>query len=287
LINVYKAVGRVPPEGARVGVKVSTGEPGGHNFLNPLLVKDFVDSLNGTIIENNVAYEGPRHQTDTHREAARQHGWYNIKNGVDILDADGDFEIEIPKSRHLKHNICGSHMKNYDFLVVLTHFKGHAMGGFGGAFKNMAIGLGSTRGKSYIHSGGKAAEDLLTILAPQDIFLESMTEAVYGILNFFKKETLGDQAIHISVMSKMSIDCDCDYNPADPKLKDIGILASVDPVALDKACVDLVFNSPDPGKADLEKRITEKHGLRTIEYAAELGLGSLEYKLIDIDELDL
>jgi hypothetical protein len=284
IIKLYHLLGRPIPEGAKVAVKVSTGEPGGHNFLDPYLVKPFVDLVNGTIVENNVAYASLRHETETHREVVKAHHWDIMNNGYDILDAEGDEQIPIPKSQHLSYNIVGSHMKKYNFLVVLTHFKGHAMGGFGGAFKNMAIGLGSARGKCNIHSGGVEQNPLLGVLAPQDVFLESMTEAVSGILNFYKKETVGDQAIFINIMSRMSIDCDCDSNPADPRLADIGILASLDPVAIDKACVDKVRNSEDPGKGDLVKRMEQKHGTRTIEYAAELGLGSLEYELIDIDD---
>jgi len=276
LISVYKALGRRLT--GKVAVKISTGEPGGHNYLSPDLIKDLVQSLNGTIVECNTAYNGKRANTAEHKQAAADHGFTAIAP-VDIMDEDSSISLPFPKGKNIKEDFVGSHFKNYDSYVILSHFKGHAMGGFGGAFKNMSIGIASASGKMWIHTAGstnKTSDFSAAFKTQQDAFLESMAEAAGAVMNSLK-----ENVVYISVMNKLSVDCDCDSHPADPTMKDIGILASLDPVALDQACVDLVYKSPD-GK-DLVKRIESKHGIHTLEHAAELGLGKREYNLEIID----
>lgn len=276
LISVYKALGRRLI--GKVAVKISTGEPGGHNYLSPDLIKDLVHSVNGTIVECNTAYAGGRAGTAGHKQVAIDHGFAAIAP-VDIMDADSSISLPFPKGKNIKEDFVGSHFKNYDSFIVLSHFKGHAMGGFGGAFKNMSIGIASAGGKMWIHTAGKTKQTdsfQYAMNTPQDAFLESMAEAAGAVMNSLK-----DNAVYINVMNRLSVDCDCDSNPADPTMKDIGILASLDPVALDQACVDLVYKSPD-GK-DLIKRIESRHGIHTLEQAEKLGLGNRAYNLIIID----
>lgn len=281
LVNVYEALCR-PAEG-RVAVKISTGEPGGHNFLQPALIKNLVQKVSGTIVECNTAYGGKRSTTAAHLQAARDHGFFDIAN-VDIMDAEGEIKIPVKDTTHIKYNLVGSHMENYDFMINLAHFKGHAMGGFGGVLKNQSIGVASANGKAYIHTAGiteKPAE-LWGHIDNQDGFLESMAAAAQAVHDYF-----GDKILYINVMNNLSVDCDCDSHPADPEMKDIGILASTDPVALDQACLDLVFNvKPTEGddNAPLIERIKSRHGTHTVEYAAQIGLGSMKYELVSIDK---
>ena len=275
LVNIYKALGREAK--GKVAVKLSTGEPGGHNFLQPALIKDLVQSVKGTIVECNTAYGGGRADTENHLKAARDHGFTAIAP-VDIMDADGEVALPVKGGKHLKEDFVGSHYPDYDFTVVLSHFKGHAMGGFGGAIKNISIGIASSAGKAWIHSGGKTKGDPWSALPEQDIFLESMTEAAKAIVDH-----CGENILYISVANNLSVDCDCDASPEDPKMGDIGILASLDPVALDKACTDLVRASKDHGKIHLIERIDSRHGMHTLDYAEQLGMGSQKYVLVNLD----
>ena len=280
LVKVYEALGRSAD--GRVAVKISTGEPGGHNFLQPALIKDLVQKVKGTIVECNTAYGGQRSTTAEHLQAARDHGFFDIAD-VDIMDAEGEIRIPVKDSTHIKYDLVGSHIRNYDFMINLAHFKGHAMGGFGGVLKNQSIGVASANGKAYIHTAGKTAAtgELWGNLPEQDHFLESMAAAAQAVHDY-----LGGRVLYINVMNNLSIDCDCDSHPQDPKMKDIGILASTDPVALDQACLDLVFNV-EPTEGDdnrpLIERIKQLHGTHTVEYAAEIGLGSMKYELVSID----
>ncbi len=278
IIKLYKALGREVK--GKVAIKISTGEPGGHNYLQPSLIADFVKLTDGTIVECNTAYDGRRSTTEEHRRAAEEHGFTKIAE-VDIMDADGEVKLPVKGGKHLQFDIVGSHYPNYDFTVILSHFKGHAMGGFGGAVKNMSIGIASAGGKSHIHSAGKidSPETLWTNLAEQDDFLESMAEAAKAVADH-----CGDNIIYISVANKLSVDCDCDSNPADPEMHDIGILASLDPIALDKACTDLVRSSDDHGKIHLIERIDSRHGMHTLDYGEKIGLGSQTYKLVNLDK---
>ena len=238
LVKIYEALGREAT--GKVAVKLSTGEPGGHNFLQPALIKDLVQKVKGTIVECNTAYGGGRADTENHLKAAKDHGFTAIAP-VDIMDAEGEVALPVKGGKHLKEDFVGSHYLNYDFTVVLSHFKGHAMGGFGGAIKNISIGIASSAGKAWIHSAGKTKGNPWGNLPPQDDFLESMAEAAKAIVDH-----CGDKILYISVANNLSVDCDCDSSPEDPKMGDIGILASLDPVALDKACTDLVRASKDP-----------------------------------------
>lgn len=277
LVKIYKALGREAT--GRVAVKLSTGEPGGNNYLQPELIKELVQTVNGTIVECNTAYGGGRADTENHLKAAEEHGFTAIAE-VDIMDAEGETELPVDSGRHLKKDIVGAHYTDYDFTVILSHFKGHAMGGFGGAVKNMSIGIASSNGKAYIHSAGKLTdpEQLWQNLPEQDDFLESMAEAAKAVADH-----CGDRILYINVANKLSVDCDCDSNPADPQMGDIGILASLDPIALDKACTDLVRASEDSGKVHLIERIDSRHGMHTLDYGEALGLGSQQYELVELD----
>lgn len=277
LVRIYEALGR-KAEG-RVAVKVSTGEPGGHNFLQPTLIADLVHKVGGTIVECNTAYGGGRSDTENHLKAAADHGFTSIAD-VDIMDADGEVALPVKGGRHLKEDFVGRNYLSYDFTVILSHFKGHAMGGFGGAIKNMSIGIASSKGKAWIHSAGKTKNqnEVWGDLPAQDDFLESMAEAAKAVADH-----CGDKILYISVANKLSVDCDCDSSPEDPKMGDIGILASLDPVALDKACVDMVRASKDHGKIHLIERIDSRHGMHTLDYGEKIGLGSQEYRLVRLD----
>lgn len=277
IIKLYKALGREAK--GKVAIKISTGEPGGHNFLQPALIGDFVKLTNGTIVECNTAYEGRRNTTAEHRKAVEEHGFTAIAP-VDIMDAEGEVKLPVKDGKHLKYDIVGSHFPNYDFTVILSHFKGHAMGGFGGAVKNMSIGIASSNGKSNIHSAGKveSPETLWENIAEQDDFLESMAEAAKAVA-----DNCGDNILYISVANNLSVDCDCDSHPANPEMSDIGILASLDPIALDKACTDLVRSSDDHGKIHLIERIDSRHGMHTLDYGEKIGLGSQTYKIVTLD----
>ena len=282
LVRVYEALG-VEATG-KVAVKISTGEPGGKNYLKPALIKNLVQKVGGTIVECNTAYAGRRNTTEAHLEAAREHGFFDIAN-VDIMDADGEIKIPVKDTTHIKYNIVGKNLASYDFMINLAHFKGHAMGGFGGVLKNQSIGNASSRGKAYIHSAGRNEEvaKIWKFTDDQIGFLESMAAAAQSVHDYFGN---GKRIIYINVMNNMSIDCDCDSHPADPLLKDVGILASTDPVALDKACLDIVFNiEPTEGNDNgpLLERIASKHGTHIVDYAEQIGLGSKQYELVNID----
>ena len=270
MVKMYEAL-QVSLQG-KVAVKLHSGEVGNQNFLRPPFMKPIIDHVHGTIVESNTAYEGKRNTTKAHWETMKLHGWTDIAP-VDILDEDGDMELGVD-GKQIKTNYVGSHMKNYDSMLVLSHFKGHPMGGFGGALKNISIGIASSYGKAFIHGAGKP-DEMWT--ADHDAFLESMADASKSIMDYYK-----DQIVFINVMCNMSVDCDCCAVAEDPKIKDIGILASNDPVALDQACLDLVYQSEDPGKADLIERIESRNGVHTVEAAEELGVGSREYELISI-----
>lgn len=278
LVTIYEKLG-VELKG-KVGVKISTGEPGGHNFLNPNLIKDLVQKVNGTIIECCTAYGGKRQDPKDHWQAIKDHGFMKIAP-CDIMDEFEEMEIPVEKGFHLDKDIVGKNLENYDSILCLSHFKGHAMGGFGGALKNMSIGIASTHGKAYIHTAGITADEkkLWDNIPEQDLFLESMADAVKAVVDYKKKENI----VYINVANNLSIDCDCDSNPHEPQMADLGIFASTDPVAIDQACYDAVINSQDEGKKDLIERMNSRHGIHTIESASKLNIGNREYELINID----
>ncbi len=278
LIKIYKALG-VELKG-KVGVKISTGEPGGNNYLHPELIGDLVHSLNGTIIECCTAYDGRRMDSKEHWKAIEEHGFKDMAP-CDIMDEFGEMEIPVENGFHLDKDIVGEHFADYDSVLVLSHFKGHAMGGFGGALKNISIGIGSTRGKTYIHTAGvtTVAAELFDKLPPQDHFLESMADACKAVIQYKGAENM----VYINVANRLSVDCDCDSHPAEPEMADLGIFASIDPVAVDQACYDAVVNSPDPGKKALIERMDSRYGIHTVEAAAQHGLGNREYEIISLD----
>lgn len=262
-----------------IGIKISTGELGGHNYLKPELIADLVNKLNGTIIECCTAYAGKRTNPADHYKVIKAHGF--DKFNFDLMDENGEFTLKVNNGFHLKENIVGENLKKYQSLVILSHFKGHAMGGFGGALKNMSIGIASPKGKANIHTAGKVKDPsaLWDNLPKQDDFLESMADACKSIIEYIGKENI----VYINVANNLSIDCDCDSNPEEPKMQDIGIFASIDPVALDQACYDAVINSKDEGKKDLVNRMISLHAIHTVEASEQLGLGTREYELININ----
>ncbi len=270
LALMYRAMCRDLP--GKVAVKLSTGEPGGHHFLSPALIKDLVQTLRGTIVECNTAYGGQRAETAMHKQVAKDHGFTAIAP-VDIMDEEGSISLPFPKGKNIQEDLVGSHFARYDSFLVLSHFKGHAMGGFGGAIKNISIGIASASGKSWIHSAGAVKSGFRA--GPQDAFLESMAEAAGAVMN-----KLGENIVYINVMNHLSVDCDCDSNPAPPEMDDIGILASLDPVALDRACVDQVYASDTKRSASLRERIESRNGMHTLDHAEALGLGSQKYELV-------
>lgn len=272
MLRLYGALG-VKLEG-KVAVKLHSGEPGNQNFLRPDFMKPMIDHVGGVIVECNTAYDGGRNTTHAHKITMERHGWLSAAQ-VDILDETDDMELPIPNGRVIQKNFVGAHLAAYDSLLVLSHFKGHPMGGFGGALKNISIGIASSRGKQYIHGAGDMEKFWD---ADHDSFLEAMADAAWSIHNRFQ-----GRIAYLNVMKNMSVDCDCCAVAADPKIGDIGILASQDPVALDQACLDLVYASQDPGKADLIERIESRNGVHTIEAAAALGIGSREYELATLD----
>ncbi|MBR3530869.1 MAG: DUF362 domain-containing protein [Bacteroidaceae bacterium] len=294
LVKIYKALG-VPAKG-RVAVKMSTGEGSNPNYLKPELVKDLIHLVDGTVVECNTAYgNGPadkkdeRNTSQNHWEVIDRHGFTNYFP-VDIMDEYDEIRIPVKDQSHIKYDIVGGHMANYDFMIALNHFKGHPMGGYGGALKNLSIGCASQNGKAYIHSAGKMQKlDMNKLWTPayigdQDGFLESMAAAAQAVVNYFQKQ---QGIIYISVMNNMSIDCDCVDHPEPVKLEDYGILASTDPVALDQACIDIINQQKVTAKndpTDLLRRIDKQHGIHTIEHAAKIGLGSRQYTLISIDQ---
>ncbi len=276
LIKIYEALG-VDLKG-KVAVKLHSGEDGNQNYLRPDFMKGLVEKLNATVVECNTAYDGARTNNKDHRELLHKHGWDEYYT-VDLMDEDGDIELEIPNGKVLKKNYVGKNINNYDSMLVLSHFKGHPMGGFGGALKQLSIGCASRRGKAYIHGAGTTedADYVWGHLPEQDAFLESMADAASSIVEHFK----GNIAF-INVMKNMSVDCDCCAVAEDPCMKDIGILASLDPVAIDQACIDLVNKSDDEGKEHFLERVNSRHGTHTIDAANELGFGSKEYELIEL-----
>lgn len=282
LVKIYKALGR-PADGKRVAVKISTGEAGNPNYLKPTLIRNLVDTVHGTIVECNTAYGGKRNTFVAHWQTVHEHGFDSIAP-VDLMDEEGQMKIPVRDRRHIKYDIVGNHLPRYNYMVNLSHFKGHPMGGYGGALKNASIGVASADGKSYIHTGGKidTVEGIWQNIAEQDVFLESMAAAAQGVADYF-----GDNIVYINVMNNMTVDCDCVAHPEEVKLADYGILASTDPVALDKACCDIIFNmtaSEGNDNAPLKERISSRHGLHTIEHAAAIGLGSLDYEIISLDK---
>ena len=272
MVRMYEAMGVELP--GKVAVKVHSGEVGNQNFLRPDLMKPVIDRVRGTIVECNTAYEGKRNTTQAHRETMKLHGWADIAE-VDILDADGEIELSVPEGQKIQKNYVGRNITQYESMLVLSHFKGHAMAGFGGAIKNISIGLGSSEGKCWIHSAGTSRTSPWG--GEQDPFLESMGEAGKSVV-----DALDGQIVYINVMNRLSVDCDCDGNPAEPDMHDIGILASTDPVALDQACIDLVYAAED-GQS-LINRIESRNGLHTLEHAEEIGLGSRTYELVSLDD---
>ena len=279
IIKAYEAVGK-KLEG-NIAVKMHSGEKGNKNYLRPEFVKDAINYVNGTVVECNTAYEGARNSTEKHLELIKEHEWEKYFP-FDLLDREGpDMELDIPSGKVLKKNYVGKDLAKYDSLLVLSHFKGHAMGGYGGALKQLSIGCASSAGKTLIHTAGKETDQtkLWDNLPEQDRFLEAMADAASSIVDYFK-----GNAVYINVMKNISVDCDCDGNASDPCMKDIGILASLDPVAVDQACLDLVYNSNDPGRDKLIERIESRHGVHTIEAAYNLGVGNREYELIDLDK---
>ncbi len=283
LVKIYKAVGRKAT--GRVAVKISTGEGGNNHYLKPTLIRNLVDEVNGTIVECCTAYGGTRQDPKDHWKTIHEHGFDSIF-AVDLMDEFGEIRIPIQDKKHLKYDIVGEHVANYDFMINLAHFKGHTMGGFGGVLKNASIGVASSAGKGYIHSHGITSKlpDAWQHTQPQDSFLESMAAAAQAVHEYFNH---GENILYIDVMNNMSVDCDCDGHPAEPKLKDMGILASTDPVALDQACLDLVFNhkaSAGDDEKPLIQRINRQHGTYITEYAEKIGLGSKKYELINIDK---
>ncbi|MBH1939617.1 DUF362 domain-containing protein [Mobilitalea sibirica] len=277
LIRIYEALGR--EASGKVAVKVHMGEPGGNNYLKPELVKDLVLTVNGTFVDSNTAYGGLRASTAAHMQAAKDHGFTEYAP-VDILDAEGAISLPIENGKHLTEDLVGSHYEDYDFYIILSHFKGHAMGGFGGAIKNMSIGFATPKGKNLIHTAGaRETNSWLSGGYIQNEFLESMAEAAKAIV-----DDAGENIIYISIMNNLSVDCDCDNSPAAPEMADIGILASLDPVALDKACVDQVYAAPEEESASLRTRIESRNGTHTLDYAQEIGVGTMSYELVNIDE---
>lgn len=258
----------------KVAVKLHSGEKGNQNFLPPELWKDVIDGIGGTVVECNTAYEGSRNTTEAHRRTMEEHGW-SKHFPVDIMDGEGpDLVLEIPNGKVIKKNYVGRNLANYDSLVVLSHFKGHPMGGYGGALKQLSIGIASSFGKQYIHGAG-VPEDFWT--AERNDFLDSMADAALSVTERFK-----GRACYVNVMKNLTVDCDCCSVAEDPCMADIGVLASTDPVAIDRACLDLVFASTDPGRDRLVERITSRNGVRTVDAAEALGIGSTEYELIEI-----
>jgi uncharacterized Fe-S center protein len=274
VLKLFKLLNKELP--GKVAIKVHSGEVGNQNFLRPDFWEPIVKHVGGTVVECNTAYDGERNTTEKHLKAIEKHSW-NQYFDFDLLDAEGpDIELEIPKGKVIQKNYIGKNAANYDSMLVLSHFKGHPMGGYGGAIKQLSIGVGSSYGKAYIHGAGEP-EKIWT--ADHDLFLESMADAAMSVIDYYK----GNLA-YINVMKNMSVDCDCCAKAEDPCMADIGILASLDPIAIDQACVDLVYASNDPGKDHLIERIESRNGVLTIEAAAKLGYGSRDYELVNIDE---
>ena len=278
VVRMFGLLGKELP--GKVAVKVHSGEKGNQNFLRPEFMKPMIDAVKGTVVECNTAYDGARNTTEKHHKLMEYHGWSHYFD-VDILDAEGpDAELPIPNGKQIKKNYVGKDMMKYDSMLVLSHFKGHPMGGYGGALKQLSIGCSSSAGKTYIHTAGVTDDQyqLWDHAAPQDAFLEAMADAASSVVKHFN----GNMAF-VNIMCNMSVDCDCCAIAEDPCMKDIGILASLDPIALDQACIDLIQNSDDPGRDHMLERINTRHGTHTIDAAAELGFGTKEYELVNVD----
>lgn len=282
ILELYKLIEKELPSNTlqgNVAVKVHSGEKGNQNYLHPEFFEDIINYVNGTVVECNTAYGGERNTSVKHLALLNEHNWTKYFK-VDLLDEEGpDLELEIPNGQVIKSNYLGKNIKNYDSMLVLSHFKGHPMGGYGGAIKQLSIGCASSNGKSWIHSGGYTKDQyvLWDHCAPQNVFLEAMADAALSVVKYFE-----GNVGYINVMANMSVDCDCCSVAEDPCIKDIGILASIDPVAIDKACIDLVKESDDPGKKHFLERVQTRNGEHTIEAAYKIGLGSIEYELIEI-----
>lgn len=291
LVKIYEQL-NVPLDGKRVAIKISTGEAGNNNYLKPELIKNLVEKVNGTIVECNTAYEGARNLTDAHLQIAKDHGFTEIAD-VDIMDSDGEIEIPVHGGKHLEVDIIGKNFDNYDAMINLAHFKGHEMAGFGGVLKNQSIGIASSAGKVYIHTAGKSRnlekfyrcfdtpENMAEMLPAQDDFLEAMAEAAKAVADYYAEQQ--KPILYINIMNNLSIDCDCAVDPEAPCMADVGIAASLDPVALDQACIDMIWNSTDSGRNHFVERVEQQNGRHIIETAAELGLGSRDYELIPLD----
>ena len=278
VIEMYKATGKELT--GKVAAKVHSGEEGNQNYLRPEVWKPVIDFVEGTVVECNTAYDGQRTTTAKHMKLMKSHGWTEYFD-VDLMDAEGpDLKLEIPDGLAIKENLVGKNMANYDSMLVLAHFKGHPMGGYGGALKQLSIGCASTAGKCWIHSAGKTTEqsEFWDNVAEQDTFCEAMADAAGSVIDYFK-----GNVVYINIMCNLSVDCDCCEVAENPCMKDIGILASTDPVALDQACVDLIDKSDDPGRNHLWERIESRHGVHTIEAAEKLGYGSREYELVTVE----
>ena len=278
VVKMYEKLGVNLP--GKVAVKLHSGEQGNQNYIRPEFVKAIVEKVNGTVVECNTAYDGARNSTEKHKKLIEDHGWTKYFD-VDLMDAEGpDLELKIPNGKVIKEDFVGKDIQKYDSMLVLSHFKGHPMGGYGGALKQLSIGVASSEGKSWIHSAGFTKDQtiLWDNLPEQDKFLESMADAASSVVNYFK-----DKIAFISVMCNLSVDCDCCAVAEDPCMKDIGILASTDPIAIDQACIDLIYNSKDPGRDHFVERVERQHGIHTIEAAAELGFGTREYEIINVD----
>ena len=278
VVKMYETLGVKLP--GKVAVKLHSGEQGNQNYIKPEFVKAIVEKVNGTVVECNTAYDGARNYTDKHKKLMEDHGWTKYFD-VDIMDAEGpDLVLDIPNGKVLKENFVGKNIANYDSMLVLSHFKGHPMGGYGGALKQLSIGCASSEGKSWIHSAGQSKDQtkIWDNLPEQDRFLESMADSASSVVKYF-----GNNIVFINVMCNLSVDCDCCAVAEDPCMKDIGILASTDPIAIDQACIDLVYNSKDPGRDHFVARVERQNGVHTIEAAEELGFGTREYELIKVD----
>lgn len=273
VLDMFRLVDKTLP--GNIAIKLHSGEKGNQNFLGPEFWKPVIDYVGGTAVECNTAYDGARNTTEKHRKLMDEHGWSRCFT-VDLLDAEGpDLELDIPNGKVIQKNFVGKDLKNYDSMLVLSHFKGHPMGGYGGALKQLSIGVASSYGKAYIHGAG-VPEDIWT--AEHDSFLESMADAAGSVVNYFH-----GNMIYINVMKNMSVDCDCCAVAEDPCMADMGILVSTDPIAIDQACIDLVYGCDDPGKAHFLERVESRNGVHTIEAAAALGFGSREYTLVKVD----
>ena len=278
VVKMYETLGVKLP--GKVAVKLHSGEQGNQNYIKPEFVKAIVEKVNGTVVECNTAYDGARNYTDKHKKLMEDHGWTKYFD-VDIMDAEGpDLVLDIPNGKVLKENFVGKNIANYDSMLVLSHFKGHPMGGYGGALKQLSIGCASSEGKSWIHSAGQSKDQtkIWDNLPEQDRFLESMADSASSVVKYF-----GNNIVFINVMCNLSVDCDCCAVAEDPCMKDIGILASTDPIAIDQACIDLIYNSKDPGRDHFVARVERQNGVHTIEAAEELGFGTREYELIKVD----